>query len=58
MKERRPYDSDAQHTTVRWADSWCADAGWDVESEQEAREAMALPGARGCSVCGTDLSLQ
>lgn len=57
VAERRAYDSDIQRTTVHRADCWGAKEGQEIASEQEARAAMSQPGARGCTLCGTDQSL-
>ncbi|WP_406515019.1 DUF6233 domain-containing protein [Streptomyces sp. NBC_00873] len=55
--ERRVYPAGVQPTAVHRADCWTVTAGTEVAAEEEARAAMARPGARGCCVCGTDMSL-
>ncbi|MCD9904576.1 DUF6233 domain-containing protein [Streptomyces sp. MT29] len=40
------------------ADCWAADGETElITDEQHARAAMQRPNARGCILCGTDMSL-
>ncbi|MFF5338495.1 DUF6233 domain-containing protein [Streptomyces sp. NPDC013181] len=57
MPDRYAYGSDVHRTSVHRADCWAAAEGRVLHSEEEAREAMRRPGARGCILCGTDMSL-
>ncbi|MER5985754.1 DUF6233 domain-containing protein [Streptomyces sp. NPDC001787] len=56
--ERRPSAAVVRPTRVHRADCWSADEGVEVTTEQKARAAMRLPGAHGCRICGTDMSLR
>lgn len=61
VERRRTDVSVPTRTVVHRADCWQAQdtqpGAEDIRSEAEAREAMAQPGARGCTQCGTDVSL-
>lgn len=59
VRERHAYDAEIRRSSVHRADSWTVhEKGTLVDSEAEARAAMAGPGARGCTICGTDQSLR
>ncbi|MFJ2589706.1 DUF6233 domain-containing protein [Streptomyces sp. NPDC087538] len=55
--ERLPRSGNVQPTAVHRADCWAVANGTAIASLGAAREAMARPGARGCIICGTDMSL-
>ncbi|MFJ1839891.1 DUF6233 domain-containing protein [Streptomyces sp. NPDC088175] len=55
--ERLPRSGGAQPTAVHRADCWAVTKGTELTTLAAARAAMARPGARGCIVCGTDMSL-
>ncbi|MGW0785901.1 DUF6233 domain-containing protein [Streptomyces sp. NPDC002913] len=56
-RERRPYTQTTERTTVHRSDCPTAGDGPPIDTQTEARAAMAQPGARGCAICGTDQSL-
>lgn len=58
IQERHAYDSTTRRTTVHRADCWSISGGQELHTLAEAREAMNQPHARGCILCGTDMSLR
>ncbi|WP_326683064.1 DUF6233 domain-containing protein [Streptomyces sp. NBC_01237] len=60
VAERRADGSAVRRTVVHRADCWQArDARYTETTDAgEARAALSRPGARGCTQCGTDMSLR
>lgn len=53
MRGRKRADTGFQWLTVHRHDCWTAKEGEEID-ESRAREVMAEPNGRGCSMCGTD----